>query len=121
MQKAPEALKPAAEMAPAVVPAAPAQAAAPAASPADAAAAAAATPAAADTETQRLIDKAKTLVADQKYSDALNAVQKLSSMKLTPEQQTLVDGLKTQIQTALAKSSGADAASAVGNVLGGKK
>lgn len=121
MQKAPDAPKPAAEMVPPAAPAAPAQAVTPAASPADAAAAAAAAPPAADTETQGLIDKAKALVADQKYPDALNVVQKLSSMKLTPDQQTLVDDLKTQIQTALAKATGADAASSLGNALGGKK
>jgi hypothetical protein len=68
-----------------------------------------------------LIYNAKGLVTNQKYQDALNVVQQLSSLKLTPEQQTVVDGLKTQIQTALAKAAGADAASALGNVLGGKK
>jgi hypothetical protein len=68
-----------------------------------------------------LINNAKGLVTNQKYQDALNVVQQLSSLKLTPEQQAVVDGLKTQIQTALAKAAGADAASALGNVLGGKK
>lgn len=77
--------------------------------------------AASTSQVQGLIDKAKGLVTNEKYQDALNVVQQLSSMKLTPEQQTLVDGLKAQIQTALAKATGADAASALGNVLGGKK
>jgi hypothetical protein len=77
--------------------------------------------AASSTQVQGLIDKAKGLVTDEKYQDALKVVQQLSSLKLTPEQQTLVDGLKSQIQTALAKATGADAASALGNVLGGKK
>jgi hypothetical protein len=77
--------------------------------------------AASSTQVQGLIEKAKGLVTDEKYQDALKVVQQLSSLKLTPEQQTLMDGLKSQIQTALAKATGADAASALGNVLGGKK
>ena len=68
-----------------------------------------------------LIYNAKGLVANQQYQDALNVVQQLSGMKLTAEQQKLVDGLKTQVQAALAKAAGADAASALGNPLGGKK
>jgi len=80
-----------------------------------------AAPAAATNQAQALIDKAKGLVTNEKYQDALNVVQQLSSLKLTPEQQTLVDGLKSQIQTALAKVTATDAASALGNVLGGKK
>ncbi len=77
--------------------------------------------AAANSQVQALIDKAKGFVTDEKYKDALPVVQQLSSLRLTPEQRTLVDGLKAQIQTALAKSTASDAASALGNVLGGKK
>lgn len=77
--------------------------------------------AASTSQVQGMIDKAKGLVTNEKYQDALNVVQQLSSMKLTAEQQTVVGGLKAQIQTALAKAAGADAASALGNVLGGKK
>ena len=77
--------------------------------------------AAATAQTQALIDKAKGLVTDQKYQEALGVVQQLTSLKLTPEQQKLVDGLKAQIQAGLAKATAPDAASAAGNVLGGKK
>ena len=55
------------------------------------------------------------------YKDALTVVQQLASVKLTPEQRTLMDGLKAQIQTALAKDATSDAASALGNALGGQK
>jgi hypothetical protein len=77
--------------------------------------------AAANTQIQGLIDKAKGLLAEQKYQDALNTLQQLTTFKLSDEQQKLVDGLKAQIQTAMAKATGTNAASALGNILGGKK
>jgi hypothetical protein len=77
--------------------------------------------AAASTQAEQLIDKAKGLVGTEKYQEALSVVQQLTNMKLTPEQQKLVDDLKAQIQTALAKAAGTNAASALGNILGGKK
>ena len=73
---------------------------------------------AASGQAQALIDKAKALVTDQKYQDALTTLQQLASVQLTPEQQKLVDDLKAQIQTALAKKTASDA---LGGVLGGKK
>ena len=102
------------------VPAAPTAPAMPAAA-TQAVAAAAAAASATSAQAQGLIDKAKGLVTDQKYQEALTLVQQLSSLKLTPEQQTLVDSLKAQIQTAMAKSATSNAASALGNILGGKK
>ena len=60
-------------------------------------------------------------MTDRKYKDALTVVQQLASVKLTPEQRTLVDRLKAQIQTALAKDATPDAASALGNVLSRQK
>lgn len=123
MQKASEAPKPATEP----VPAAPAaatdasRAATAAASQANATVAATAAPSASSSQVEGLIYNAKGLVKNQKYQDALNVVQQLSSLKLTPKQQTLVDGLKAQIQTALAKQAAAGAASSLGGTLGGKK
>ena len=80
-----------------------------------------ATAATSTSQAQGLIEKAQGLVTNEKYKDALTVVQQLASVKLTPEQRTLVDGLKAQIQTALAKDAASDATSALGNVLGGKK
>ena len=49
------------------------------------------------TQAQGLIDQTKALLSEKKYQDALGAVQKLASLKLSPEQQTLVAGLKTEL------------------------
>ena len=68
-----------------------------------------------------LIKQAKSLVGSAQYKDAANIVQQLSSLKLTPEQQKLVDDLKTTIQKALAKQATTEGAKAVGDLLGGKK
>jgi hypothetical protein len=68
-------------------------------------------PASADTaQAQGLIDKAKSSVADKKYQEALDSLKELASTKLTPDQQKMVEDLKTQIQTGLAKGAGASKA-----------
>lgn len=72
-------------------------------------------------QTQGLIDRAKGYVADKKYQEALDTIKQLAGTKQTPEQQKVVDDLKAQIQSALAKAAGPDAASALGGALGGKK
>ncbi len=76
---------------------------------------------AADQQAQSLIDRAKAYVADQKYQDALSSLNQLAATQLTADQQKTVDGLKAQIQSALAKVTGAAPASALGGALGGQK
>ncbi len=76
---------------------------------------------AAEQQAQTLIDRAKQLVGEQKYQDALNSLNQLANTKLTADQQTWVENLKKQIQSALAKASATNAASALQGVLGGKK
>lgn len=66
--------------------------------------------AAAQGQVQTLMDKAKTLVADKKYSDALTTINDLSKLQLTPDQQKWVADLKAQVQKAMASQ-------ATGNLL----
>lgn len=70
-------------------------------------------------QAQGLIDKVKTLVAEKKYNDAMTTLKELSALKLTPEQQKLVDELKAQVQKALAGSAADDAAKKASEATGG--
>jgi hypothetical protein len=66
---------------------------------------------------QGLIDKAKSLVAEGKFSDASSVLQQLAGQTLSGEQTTLVNTLKEQIQKALAAKAAENAAGSVGNLL----
>lgn len=69
-----------------------------------------------------LIDQARSLLNAKDYQGALNVLQKVSALKLTPEQQKLVQELQATAQRELAKAASEKAASeaqkAVGGVLG---
>ncbi len=64
-----------------------------------------------------LIDKARGLVAEQKFSDALGVLQQLAGQTLSGAQQKRVDGLKEEIQKALAAKTGENAAGTVEGLL----
>jgi hypothetical protein len=68
-------------------------------------------------KTQEWIDKAKSLVAENKFSEASSVLQQLAGQPLSAEQQKLVDSLKEQIKKALATKATGEGASAVGNLL----
>ena len=57
---------------------------------------------AATDKAQGIIDQAKSLLADNKASDALTSLKGLSGVQLTSDQQSAVQSLKDQIQKALA-------------------
>lgn len=66
---------------------------------------------------QELIDKAKSLIAENKLSDASSVLQQLAGRPLSGEQTKLVDGLKEQIQQALVAKAAQNASGSVGNLL----
>jgi hypothetical protein len=76
---------------------------------------------AAQQQAQGLIDKAKSLIGEQKYQEAMTSLSQLGKSQLTSDQQKMVDSLMAQIQSALAKSGAKDATSALGGALGGKQ
>jgi hypothetical protein len=75
----------------------------------------------ASSKADEMIKQAKGLVDAKKYSDASNVLQQVATLKLTPEQQKLVDDLKTAIKNAMAKEATTEGTKAVGDLLGGKK
>jgi hypothetical protein len=68
-------------------------------------------------KTQGFIDKAKSLIAEGKLSDASTVLQQLAGLSLSSDQQKLVDALKEQIQKALAAKAAEKAAASVGDLL----
>lgn len=92
---------------------------------ADKLAAAATATAQENTRILSLIDSAKNLTGQNKYAEALKILGELSNLKLSPEQQTLVDGLKKTAEQQAAKTVADQAApgapKAIGDILGGKK
>jgi outer membrane PBP1 activator LpoA protein len=99
---------------PTASPAAPAAAPAPAVAPGttDAATAAA-------SQAQSLIDEARAFLNKKDYQSALNVLNRLSALKLTPEQEKLVADLKAQAQKYLAQQATDKAAAEAGKALEG--
>jgi len=73
----------------------------------------------ASAKAQELIDAAKKLVNEGKFQEALAKLKDIGSEKLSVQQQSLVDGLKAQIEKALGASSKAatDATGAAGGLF----
>ena len=68
-------------------------------------------------KTQGLIDKAKGLIAESKFSDASTVLQQLTGQSLSGEQTKLVDALKQQIEKGLIAKSTESAAGIGGDLL----
>jgi hypothetical protein len=66
---------------------------------------------------QELIDKASSLVAESKFSDASSVLEQLTGQSISGEQTKLVDGLKEQIQKALVAKTTETAPDIGGNLL----
>lgn len=73
----------------------------------------------ASAQAQALIDSAKNLLTEGKFQEALAKLKEIGGEKLSLNQQSIVDGLKAQIEKALAATSKApaDASGAVGGLL----
>lgn len=70
-----------------------------------------------NTKVQGLIDKAQSLVAESKFSDASKVLNQLAGLSLTSEQQKLVAALKEQILKALAVDASSNTAGTAGSLL----
>lgn len=68
-------------------------------------------------QVERILDQAKGLVAEQKYSEALGSLKQLGELKLTPEHQKIVDDLKARIQKFTSNETVSNALNAAGNLL----
>ena len=68
-------------------------------------------------QAQSVIEKAQAYVAEKKYTEALDTLSQIANVKLTSEQQDLVNKLKAQIQTAMASQGANEGLKAVGGIL----
>ncbi len=57
-----------------------------------------------DAKAQGMIETAKKLVADSNWTQAMDILQQLKNLKLTPEQQSIIDSLTKQVQTHVMKA-----------------
>lgn len=71
-----------------------------------------------NTEAQKLIDQAKSLLTEKKYPEALASLKSLGNIQLSPEQAGLVESLKAQLQKLLANPAVTDPAKVLGNLPG---
>jgi hypothetical protein len=82
-----------------------------------AAAAKQAQPAAVDNKVQALIDTAKRLAGENKWSEVLKILSDLAGQKLSPVQQVAVDGLKADAQKQVGAAVANKATTDAGNAL----
>lgn len=68
---------------------------------------------------QSLIDAAKKFIADKNWADASKTLAEVSNLKLTPDQQSMVDSLKEQVTKMAQDAAAAKATDQAGKALGG--
>lgn len=68
---------------------------------------------------QAAIDNASKLIAESKWSEALQALNQLATMKLTPEQQAMVDKLKAEAQKLAQQGVASQATEKASKAVGG--
>lgn len=68
-------------------------------------------------QAQGVLDRARSLAAEKKYSEALSSLKQLADLKLTPENQRRVDDLKAQIQKLMSSETVSNALGAAANLL----
>lgn len=76
---------------------------------------------AAGAEADSMLAQAKSFVTDGKYQEALGTLKQVSNLKLTSEQQKVLQDLQKQVQAGLASLGATNAAQKLGGFLGGKK
>lgn len=57
-------------------------------------------------QAQRVIDKAKALIGDKKYQDAVTLLQQVTASKISPAQRKIIDDLIAQAQKLMASDMG---------------
>jgi outer membrane protein assembly factor BamD (BamD/ComL family) len=75
----------------------------------------------ATTQAESLLTQAKTYISEKKYQDAVNSLKQVSNLKLTPDQEKVLQDLQKQVQAGLASMGATNAAEKLGSFLGGKK
>jgi hypothetical protein len=70
------------------------------------------------TEVDKGLDDLKTMVAEKNYSEATSLISTLTEYELSSDQQSVLDGLRAEMQKLMESETGQGAAKAVNDLLG---
>jgi hypothetical protein len=68
-------------------------------------------------QAQKLIDQAKSLIAERKYNEAWESLTRVSGLQLTADQKRVVEDLKAELQKLMANPGVSNAVNAARNLL----